>query len=286
MIDTKTDAMMKITREELVNYYDECWLNRFGSGHNPLSLAMHMGYFTDSITDNDLAKLNTNHFLTNYVKIPVQKEVFIADFGCGVGGTCLHLAQHFPLAKITGVNISPSQIEFADKAKLQKANAQNIKYLVADYADTSLPASFFDYVIGIESICHAEDKLKVYEEAYRILKPGGTFVFLDYFETTDEQISGQQEILADFRKGWAVDTYINNYEADLAQAGFSRVNADSITAAVLPGIDYSWQKASKKIHSLSGQQSATYLNHLKACIALKNLVDNKVIDYKILTAVK
>ena len=286
MIDTNTDAKMKITREELVNYYDECWLNRFGSGHNPLSLAMHMGYFTDSITDNDLAKLNTNHFLTNYVKIPVQKEVFIADLGCGVGGTCLHLAQHFPLAKITGINISPSQIEFADKVKSQKPNAQNIKYIVADYAETPLPALFFDYVIGIESICHAEDKAKVYEEAYRILKPGGTFAFLDYFETNEANVAPHQDLLADFRKGWAVNSYINNYEVDLARAGFSKVNALSITASVLPGIDYSWENASKKIYSLTAQQSLTYLNHLKACVALKKLVDNKIIDYKILTAVK
>ncbi|MGE3825852.1 MAG: cyclopropane-fatty-acyl-phospholipid synthase family protein [Bacteroidia bacterium] len=272
---------------EVIKYYNECWLNRFEKGHNPLSLAMHLGYFSEDDIDNDKAKLNSNEFLSAHIGIPSDKEIRIADFGCGVGGTCIYFAQKFPQAKISGINISSDQIDFANKAKNQKNINGQIEYFISDYSATQLESATFDFVIGIESLCHAADKLSVYKEAYRVLKPKGVFSFMDYFETNIPDNHYDDNLLQDFRKGWAVVEYNKNYKTFLTQAGYSEISSISILESVIPGINHSYKTAINKINSVKFDSYSTYIqNHLKACVALKELVDKKIIDYRVITAQK
>ena len=267
--------------DELIEYYNQCWLDRFKDGHNPKSLAMHMGYFDNESSDNDQAKLNANQFLLQYAGVPKDKEVNILDLGCGIGGTCLYISRHFPLAKVTGVNISIDQIEFAEKMK-NKQTSNNVQYLLADYADTSLPSSSFDFVIGIESLCHARNKSKVYQEAHRLLKPNGVFTFMDYFEVRETQSAHQIQMINEFRIGWSVNSYLIDREEDFLEIGFRNFSLASIIDKVMPGIIYSNDKAQKRLtdHPI-GKDSEIMKYHLKACIALKSLVDLRIVDYKI-----
>ncbi|MCG3167494.1 MAG: 27-O-demethylrifamycin SV methyltransferase [Bacteroidia bacterium] len=248
---------------------------------------MHLGYFADDSVDNDTAKLKSNAFLAKQVGIPAGKEIYIADLGCGIGGTCIYLAQNYPLAKICGINISQEQIDFANKVKKQNNINGQIEYYISDYAETKLQSGKFDFVIGVESICHAHDKSKVYREAYRLLKSGGVFAMMDYFEEKKPVSSVEVKQLDIFRKGWAAVEYIRNYEILLTQAGFKTISAVSILEKVMPGIQHSYKKAIDRINSgeFSGFSTA-FQNHLKACAALHELAENKIIDYKIIVAQK
>lgn len=275
-----------ITEMDLIKYYDECWLERFEKGHNPKSLAMHLGYFTEEGTDNDTAKVNTNKFLAEHLGIDTSNDVTLADFGCGIGGTCIYLAKNYPNLKISGVNISSSQVDYANKVKEQNNINGQIEYFISDYSKTNLSDSSFDYVIGVESICHAVDKLLVFSEAFRVLKPGGFFVFMDYFEAREAETLEEKTLLDDFRKGWATLEYIKNHAELLEQVGFSNVSEVSLLDKVTPGIDNSYNKAVAKLESELVDSSETFMNHLKACVALKKLTDCGVIDYKIITAQK
>ncbi len=276
-----------VTNDEVIKYYNECWLPRFENGHNPMSLAMHMGVFVENNTQNDTAKLYANEFISIHLNIPDNKEISIADFGCGVGGTCLYFAEKFPKAKTKGINISPSQIMFANKIKEEKRIFEQIEYIVTDYSDTKLPAAQFDFVIGVESICHAPNKYTVFKEAFRILKPQGVFAFMDYFEVRNTETAQEEDLLQAFRKGWAVGEYIKNYEILLTEAGFKNISAISVLDKVYQGIIHSYYKAKDKMNSNDFfELSLALQNHYKACIALKELVDRKIIEYKIVTATK
>lgn len=279
-------ATAQVNTNQILKYYSECWLKRFEQGHNPLSLAMHLGYFNDYMISNDLAKLEANTFLSDYINIPADKEIAIADLGCGVGGTCLYLAENFPRAKITGVNIADDQVSFAEKLLLERPNRANINYVTADYTKTPMPDNLFDFVIGIESICHATVKESVYREAYRILKPGGVFSFMDYFEVRLPENSTESHLLSDFRKGWVVDAYICDYKTELLSAGFKNIVSTLITEKVAPGIRHSYSKAVAEMDLLKQNGTGLMKNHLHACIALQQLIDLKIIQYKIVRASK
>jgi len=273
------------TFSSVVDYYNHCWISRFEKGHNPASLAMHLGFFEGELS-NDVAKQHTNQFLISQLEIPSDQSVRIADLGCGVGGTCIYLSKYNPLAEIKGINISYEQIKFAsEQAALQQCDS-NIDFIPGCFSETGLQDGAFDFVYGIESICHAENKPNVFKEAYRLLKEGGKFAMLDYFEIQEPEDAHAMQLLKDFREGWAVTEYHKDVEPTLEDIGFIVIQSKDITAFVLPGIQRSFEKATKELSASSPDMSQLMTAHLKACQALKYLVEQKIIAYKLIIAVK
>ena len=269
-------------KEEIITYYDTCWLERFKSGHNPRSLAMHMGYFEQAVEDNDEAKISMNRYMAETLGLGAgNAEKVIVDAGCGIGGTCLYLARNYAGLKITGINISEQQIKLAQNFIANHKDIQSeITFLCEDYNQTSIKPDSVDILYGIESVCHAMEKESFYKEAYRILKPGGTLLIIDYVQmvqdNTDTHTSG---LITAFQKGWTVKEYINKPKEALTLAGFEHINVTSITPKVMPGIVRSYHGAVQKISALNGSIPAMVKKHLEACIALKSLSETGVINY-------
>lgn len=273
-----TNIVAHSQRMNVINYYDQCWLTRFKNGHNPVSLAMHMGYYVNGITDSETAKIYTNTFLAQFIPLPDNKPFTIVDLGCGVGGTCIYLANKYPSAEVTGINISSSQVEFARRFSAEINPSSNIQYNVSDYCNTLLPSASYDYVIALESICHAPSTFAVYTEAYRLLKLGGVFAFIDYFELRQPATNEEKNLLEQFRNGWAVPAYINQHSTQLEQVGFKQIHETSITEKIMKSLSRSRVNAE---HALKTNCHSDALNvgHHKACIALWSLVQSGVIGY-------
>lgn len=278
--------------EDVINYYNTCWLNRFADGHNPKSYAMHFGIFREGNTDNDIAKIETNIFLATLLNIPQDKITNLADFGCGVGGTCVFLAEHYPHISVFGINVSQEQIHFARRVAASKQLKGKTEFLLCDYRDTTLERNSMHYVIAVESLWHAENKIAVFAEAFRVLRENGYFAFIDYFQTRAAQTEEEQKLLTEFNNGWGayiegtgpVKSFSEDYEAELKQTGFGIVKSESILPLVLRGIENSYEKALKKLRD--GLTNVDLIKHYKACVALKILVDKAIIDYRVVIAEK
>ena len=269
----------------IIDYYNTCWLSRFESGHNPKSLAMHLGFFDSDNEDNDLAKIRTNELIVQIINKKSSEELIIVDLGCGVGGSCFYLANTFLNSTVYGVNISKTQIHFANNKKQTNLDSQ-IQFLEKDFSETSLPTGISDVVISIESICHAINKKQVFEEAYRILKKGGKFILFDYFESRVVTNKEEKELLNTFRSGWAVDNYLTDEVNILSDVGFQSVDSKVVTDNVVPGMNNSHEKAENLLNSVEYKNSDVFKHHLEACVALKFLVEKGIIDYKIVVAIK
>ena len=57
------------------------------------------------------------------------------------------------------------------------------EYMHCDFLDVDAPDNSFDAVFAIEALCHAPDKLSVYGEVFRLLKPGACFANYEYWLT-------------------------------------------------------------------------------------------------------
>ena len=263
-------------------YYDTCWLERFKEGHNPKSLAMHMGYFITGEENNDQAKQKMNDFLADQINIKNQEELTVVDVGCGVGGSLKFLSERYPQHNYVGVNISASQIAMV-RAYLKDTT---VKLLTEDYASTSLENASVDVIYGIESICHAKSKEDFCKEAFRVLRPGGKLVIIDYLQ--NDSLKDEQTLLhlQKFRDGWSVDNYMVGPESLLNNVGFDEVSKKSLLDNVRPGIEKSFVGANTKMTQLNGSLNPVVKKHLNACISLKRLVDLGEIDYCIITAQK
>ncbi|MCQ3812154.1 MAG: methyltransferase domain-containing protein [Acidimicrobiia bacterium] len=117
------------------------------------------------------------HFLAH--KLALSPGMVVADLGCGIGGPLLEIAR-FSGAKIVGVNSNAYQLERARKLTEEAKLTHLADFLHCDFLDVDAPDESFDAVYGIEATCCAPDKVSIYGEAFRLLKPGGCFAAYEW----------------------------------------------------------------------------------------------------------
>jgi len=107
--------------------------------------------------------------------IPDQARVL--DLGCGAGRCAIALAEMG--LEVVGVDLSRSMIEAA-RAQAELAGVQ-VEFQVMDAMDLELPAEGFDVVLcaynGLELMPGFAGKKRALAEVWRVLVPGGRFVF-------------------------------------------------------------------------------------------------------------
>merc|ERR1719356_2112227 len=105
----------------------------------------------------------------------------ILDVGCGIGGTSRILAKKFPDAQVTGITLSPEQVQRATQLA-KEAGISNAEFKVVNALAMDFPDNTFDLVWGCESGEHMPDKKKYIEEMSRVLAPGGNIVVATWCE--------------------------------------------------------------------------------------------------------
>ncbi len=121
----------------------------------------------------------------------LRPGMVVADLGCGVGGPLREIAR-FSGAKIVGVNSNAYQLEHARRYTEEAELTHLAEYRHCDFLHVDAPDDSFDAVYAIEALCHAPDKLSIFGEVLRLLKPGAHFGSYE-FSLTD-RFSAQDPI--------------------------------------------------------------------------------------------
>jgi ubiquinone/menaquinone biosynthesis C-methylase UbiE len=104
----------------------------------------------------------------------------VLELGCGKGFNVAYLAHRFPEAEFVGIDLTPAHIGIASK-KYQRIG--NVKFKTANFEALSFDPQQFDLIFEVEAVCHASDAAVVFEQVFRLLKPGGRFVLFDGFRS-------------------------------------------------------------------------------------------------------
>jgi SAM-dependent methyltransferase len=91
----------------------------------------------------------------------------VLDYGCGEGLWSFYMAERG--AEVTAIDISEVAVEQAKK---------RLTFMAMDAEETSFEEGSFDLVCGT-AILHHLDLRKCYAEISRVLRPGGTAIFLE-----------------------------------------------------------------------------------------------------------
>ncbi len=185
----------------------------------------YMGPFND-----DMGRSVVNYVQRNFPDFKPEK---IVDLGCTVGHSTVPFKEKFPDAEVHGVDVGEAILRYAHARAEGMGHA--VHFHQQDAADLNFEDESFDLVVSHILLHETSGKAmpKIFEECYRILKPGGLMIHADLppFENMDAY---QQFILDN-------ETYYNNEPfwgamRDLDQidmsvkAGFKRKNVKFDTA--------------------------------------------------------
>jgi tocopherol O-methyltransferase len=136
---------------------------------------MHHGYYEPDQPHKDRrqAQIDLIQQLLTWAEVTSASQIL--DVGCGIGGSSLELAQRFQ-AQVTGISLSPWQVERAqERAKAQGLQDQT-HFQVADALAMPFPDQQFDLIWSLESGEHMPDKTQFLRECLRVLRPGGRLI--------------------------------------------------------------------------------------------------------------
>lgn len=121
-------------------------------------------------------------YLVEHSHLEVGQKVL--DLGCGTGTLTVQIKKFMPNIELVGLDGDPVVLQIARV----KAAAAGVDILWDEGLAYSLPylSSSFDRVISCLMIHHltADNKLRAFQEAFRILKSGGEFHLLDFGKPT------------------------------------------------------------------------------------------------------
>jgi ubiquinone/menaquinone biosynthesis C-methylase UbiE len=170
----------------------------------------------------------------------------VLDLGSGGGIDVLLSARRVgPTGFAYGLDMTDAMLELANAAE---AGLQNVAFLQGEIANIPLPDTSVDVIISNCVINLAPDKAPVFQEAFRVLKPGGRFAVSDIvihgglpaglMDTA--QMRRDLSSWAGCIAGALTDA---EYRAGLAAAGFSAIDLEitrRYTVADIPTSATGW----------------------------------------------
>lgn len=134
---------------------------------------------------------------------PDLRPLRILDLGCGTGWFTRKLAQMWPSAAVTGVDLSPGMI-----ARASERSGPDIDWLVADAEALPLPDQSYDLVFSNLMIQWCADPGPVLAECRRVLKAGGRLMVSSLVDGT----------LRELVSAWAAadpgQPHVNRFESE------------------------------------------------------------------------
>lgn len=185
-----------------------------------------------SLTPEDLFAFDQDHYggteaveeLAERARIDATSVV--VDLCSGLGGPARFLTWRYG-CRVTGVDITGSRVEAAQRLTASVGLAERVSFLEADATRVPLPEGGSTACISQEAFVHIKDKSALFAECFRLLRAGGILAFTDWAATARlSEAEGRR-----LRKDFAADGLVpaGHYCQALEGAGFTDINHEDLS---------------------------------------------------------
>jgi len=141
--------------------------------------AQHFGYYpniNDKISEFE-AQDKLHDLLID--KLEIRPNSYILDAGSGRGVVSSYIAKKKEV-KIVGVDLVPYIVKKAQERAVALKLENKLKYINTSYEKLSFENNTFDRIYSVETLSHATSLSNALNNFYKILKPNGIAVFIEY----------------------------------------------------------------------------------------------------------
>jgi len=185
----------------------------------------------------------------------------VLDVGCGVGGPMRNIAR-FSGCSVTGITINQYQVDVGNRYCRSMGLADRCQLVQGDFQTLPFGDQSFDAAWQIEATCHSPDRVRVFSEVLRTLKPGGVFAGYEWvvLPNYDEANADHVRIKEGIEVGNGLPTLVRGEDitACLEAAGFEVVTAYDAQRGVHSEHEIPWYATLQGTYSISGFRM-TYL---------------------------
>jgi ubiquinone/menaquinone biosynthesis C-methylase UbiE len=116
---------------------------------------------------------------TQKLRVRGFKKGRILDAGCGFGETLIRLAESFPEAVLTGIDLSDPLLDIARSSAARTGVSERIEFEKTDVCCITYPDGYFDVVLNINMVHVVEHPIQMLDELERVLTDDGFFFIVD-----------------------------------------------------------------------------------------------------------
>lgn len=168
----------------------------------------------------------------------IKKGDVVIDLGSGAGNDCcIARAETGETGKVIGIDFTPAMIEKA-RVNAQKLGYNNVEFRFGDIEKMPVSPNVADVVVSNCVLNLVPNKYGVFQEIYRVLKPGGHFSISDIVLVGElpDKIRRSAEHYAGCVAG-AIRK--EEYLEIIGKAGFRKVAVQKEKAIEVPGVESS-----------------------------------------------
>ena len=158
------------------------------------------------------------------------QDAEVLEVGCGHGGGASYVKRYLRPKRVVGLDISEKSVRYCRK----RHSMDGLTFQEGDAEDMPFDGSEFDIILNVESSHCYPSMVRFLHEVYRVLRPGGYFLFCDLRFTYQEK----------------------KLKKRLKQSGMSILKEEDITANILKARDEDHGRLIQRTEGLSTMMKA------------------------------